>query len=532
MILKKTILLAMLALANGVFAESTEKYWVYFIGKCDGKVALSENAMEKRLLRNVSLDITDVPICPDYIASIKSVGAQVIMQSRWFNAAVVEIENIAILDQFDFIKTVSPVQKYIPTSKEVYLKRNEEFIPLKKGDFSYGAAEQQILQLNGISLHNDGFSGQGMEIAIFDGGFFDVDSHKIFDRLRDENRILDTYDFVDRDSNVYGSSYHGTQVLSTIAAWFPDSIIGTAPDASFYLFRTEDVGSETLVEEYYWLQAAEHADSIGVDVINSSLGYTTFDDSTTNHTYEMLDGNTTLVTRAADMAAAKGILVVNSAGNSGNGPWYYIGAPADGDSVMAIGAVDVIGNIAGFSSRGPSYDGDVKPNVSARGQAAAVAGYNNEAVTYANGTSFASPIMAGMSACLWQKHPNASNMDIFDAIQRSAHLYDNPDDDYGHGIPDFEVASNILSLSVNETNMFSLQLIPNPVASNFKIYWKEGVIVEQVELIDMTGRIVQVWRLNNTSNRVTLQLPMIISRGMYQLKVIAGNQSETIKLVH
>jgi serine protease AprX len=532
MILKKYLLATLLAITSITFAQNTNKYWVYFDGKCATKPALSKNALQKRLDKNLSLDNSDIPVCANYIQALNNAGISIVMKSRWFNAAVVTIENSLILAQFDFVKEVVAVKKYIPTVKNVELRNEVPFTPSKKGTFSYGAAEQQILQLNGIVLHDDGFSGQGMEIAIFDGGFFDVDSHKVFERLRNENRILGTYDFVEGDSNVYESSRHGTQVLSTIAAWVPDSIVGTAPNASFYLFRTEDVRSESLVEEYYWLQAAEAADSLGVDVINSSLGYTTFDDTTTNHTYEMLDGNTTLITRAADMAASKGILVVNSAGNSGNGPWYYIGAPADGDSVFTIGAVDVIGNIAGFSSRGPAADGDLKPNVSARGQSAVVAGYNNGAFTYASGTSFSSPIMAGMSACLWQKHPSASNMDIKDAIERSAHLYNNPNDDYGYGIPDFVAASNMLSLSIHENNTFTFELAPNPVTSNFSISWQEGVFVTQIELIDMTGRIIQVWKVSGTGNTQTLQLPTVISRGLYQLKIIAGNQSQTIKLMH
>ncbi len=513
--------------------QNIERQWVYFKGKCANQPALSEKALQKRLDRGIIIDELDWPVCADYVQALKGLGYKVLMQSRWLNAVVVEATSWEAVESLSFVRNTSPVLSYRPMQRmEGGLSKKQDLgLPLKT-NFAYGEAYEQIAQLNGVLLHDSGYAGAGMDIAVFDAGFFGVDNHPVFQKLRDENRILQTRDFVEGDSMVFEASYHGTQVLSTMGGWMPDSIVGTAPEANFYLFRTEDVSSETLVEEFYWMQAAEYADSIGVDVINSSLGYTTFDDTTTSHSYEDMDGNTTLVTRAADMAAAKGILVVNSAGNSGSGSWYYIGAPADGDSVMAIGAVSIIGEVAGFSSRGPSSDGDVKPNVMARGQAAVVVGYGESAYTYANGTSFSSPIMAGMSACLWQKHPEFSNMEIKDAIERSAHLYLSPNDDYGYGIPDFVKASEILSLSINETEQISLSLYPNPVRNRFFITLRREARNIHTSLYDMTGRLVYEWPPSMGSYSMSYVLPAHIPEGVYQLVLKSEGKVQSLKLVH
>ena len=298
--------------------------------------------------------------------------------------------------------------------------------------------------LNGDILHRMGYDGTGMLVAVLDGGFSNVDIMPFFDTLRATNRILEGRDLVDNDDYVYESSSHGSHVLSTMAANLPGMLVGTAPGATYVCIKTEDVRSELRIEEDNWVAGAEYADSLGVDVINSSLGYTTFNIKSMSHEYKDLDGNTSRATIGADIAASKGMLVVVSAGNEGNGRWKYVGAPADADSVMAVGALDRDGDRVKFSSQGPTADGRVKPSVMARGGKSVVGSLYSYEVDSVDGTSFASPIMAGMVTSLWQAFPNKTNMEIIRAIEKSADRYDSPDKKHGHGTPDFYKAYRLL----------------------------------------------------------------------------------------
>src|SRR5258706_324851 len=255
----------------------------------------------------------------------------------------------------------------------------------------YVPALHQLQMINGDFLHSLGYRGKGMLIAVMDAGFNNANTIPVFQDLIADNRILATHDFVQGDSNVYGHHFHGTAVLSCMAAHLPGYMIGTAPDAEYILLRTEDAATEYIIEEYNWACGAEYADSAGADVFNTSLGYTTFDDPLYNHTYADMNGDSAVITIAADIAASKGILVVNSAGNSGGGPWNYIGAPADGDSVLTVGGVDSLKVIYARSSHGPSFDGRVKPNACAQGLNAYL-DFANAAFGYGSGTSFASKV--------------------------------------------------------------------------------------------------------------------------------------------
>jgi serine protease AprX len=268
--------------------------------------------------------------------------------------------------------------------------------------------------------------------------------------------------------------------------------VGTAPKAFYWLLRSEDTGSEFPIEEDNWIAAAEFADSVGADVINSSLGYTVFDDDNMSHTYEQMDGNTCRVTIGADLAVSKGMIVVNSAGNSGNDNWKYVGAPADGDSVLAIGAVDASGNYASFSSIGPTYDGRTKPDVVAQGQDTYVVSSDGN-VNTSNGTSFASPVLAGLVTCLWQANPNKKNTDIIDAIKKSASQYNTPDKYLGYGIPNFPVAHKILSgfTAYNKPGENSFNLYPNPFSSELMVILNVlNIDNANIEIIDLKGKLV------------------------------------------
>ncbi|MEL6133168.1 MAG: S8 family serine peptidase, partial [Bacteroidota bacterium] len=289
-----------------------------------------------------------------------------------------------------------------------------------------------------------GMTGKGVRVAVFDAGFPGTDTIEVFQKMREEDRLIATYDFVDNDPFVFHKSSHGTQVLSTIAAYLPGKMIGTAPDASFVLCRTENSGSERHVEEYNFLKAVEFADSVGVDIIHASLGYTAFDPGEGDYTYEDMDGNTAITTKAVDMAAARGILVTISAGNEGSSKWHYIAAPCDADTVLCVGSVDKYTKHSRFSSYGPTYDGRIKPDVVALGTRTTLASPSGT-LTAGNGTSYAGPLMAGFVACLKQAHPERSHTEIIQAVRLSGDQAWNPDSAYGYGVPNALVADEYLS---------------------------------------------------------------------------------------
>ncbi len=455
-----------------ILCSQTDNWWVFFNDKdCDARIQLSDRSIDRRLQQKIPFDIHDLSICQNYIDSLEIDGVTIRQYSRWFNAVSISIHSESLLESilaYSFVKKVQPVNK-IRTKHKTFLSFDNKFSKHEERSgsfFSYGSSFNQINMLGGVDLHNEGFLGENMVIAVFDAGFNQAQTLPIFENLWDNNQIQDTYDFVDNDDDVFSGSSHGTMVLSTMGGYMVDSLIGTAPEATYMLFRTEDSGSETLIEEDNWAAAAEYADSVGVDIINSSLGYTIlYDDTLNSHSYSDMDGNSTLITNAADFAASRGMLVVNSAGNSGNSEWYYIGAPADGDSVLAVGAVNAIGDIASFSSRGPSYDGRVKPNVCAQGVYAVVADLDST-IRVANGTSFSAPIIAGLAACLWQAAPELNNMDILNSIEQSAHLFYNPNDSLGYGIPDFHQAY-LANLNINVEFSDNISIYPNPFQTGF-----------------------------------------------------------------
>ena len=415
---------------------------------------LSAKALQRRANQNISIDSTDLPVNTSYIQSVLNTGAVTLLnRSKWLNAIVIQTNDAAALNAINnlsFVKSSNPIALRIGNTQPIN-KFDEVLTPLlRTGNtegandyYNYGTAVGQIQITNGQFLHNIGLRGQTMTMSLLDGGFFGYQTNTAFDSARNNNQFLGTWDFVANEISVNEDNAHGMNCLSEICANWPGTLVGTAPKANFWLFRTEDVATEQPIEEYNWASGAEYADSVGTDIISSSLGYNTFDNAVFNHTYADMNGNTTPCSIAADLAAKKGILVVNSAGNSGNNSWKYIIAPADGDSVFAIGATNTSGTIAGFSSFGPSSDGQVKPNVVTAGQNIIVAGTNSQPAT-SSGTSFSCPNMAGLSACLWQGFPEYNNMKIIDAIQKSADKYNTPDDHYGYGIPNMKTAFGIL----------------------------------------------------------------------------------------
>ena len=385
-------------------------------------------------------------------------------------------------------------------------------------------------------LHNLGYHGQNMIIAQLDAGFFGVDTMHVFDSLRNDNRILGVKDFVNPGGNVYSEHTHGMMVLSLMAGNISGQLIGTSPKAEFWLLRSEDAPTEYIIEEYNWVSAAEFADSVGADIINSSLGYSIFDDTLQNHTYDDLDGSTTVVSRGANIAASRGILVVNSAGNSAQTPWHRIIAPADADSVLTIGAVDENENYAPFSSVGNTADGRIKPDIVSQGANTVVASAQGGIMT-GNGTSFSSPLIAGAVACLWQANPNATNIQIINTVKLSANQFNNPDSLLGYGIPNFALAHTLLAnLNINEevnNNFFTI--FPNPFNDGFSLsYFSVFNQSIKIDICDFTGKMVfllpkiEISKGNNVLNINNLSG---ISKGIYFLKVSGESMSIIRKLV-
>ncbi|MEN8225950.1 MAG: S8 family serine peptidase, partial [Bacteroidota bacterium] len=397
--------------------------------------------------------------------------------------------------------------------------------------FDYGPSYNQIHMINGDHLHDVGYRGQGMLIGVLDAGFANADNLAVFDSLWDHNQIIATHDFVSGGPVTFDQHSHGTAVLSIMGGNYAGEIIGTAPKASYILMRTEDGPSEYIIEEYNWVSGAEFADSLGADILNTSLGYNEFYDTLQNHTYENMDGNTAPITIGADIAASRGIVVVNSAGNAGTWAWYYITAPADGDSVFSIGSVNAQGNPSGFSSHGPTYDGRIKPNVAAQGEGAYYA-LTGGGFQYGNGTSFSSPVMAGMMACLRQAHPEMNNMELINAVQESASIATAPDNKIGYGIPDFMAALTVVE--VNADAISDIKLYPNPFSSSIEIaFYAENRTNSVISILDMTGRLVfeHQFMLNKGKNRLKLSSLDNIPAGIYFMRMEVDGTAVAMKIV-
>ncbi len=546
----KKILLSVLTLICllpvGFAQTAPNKYWVKFTDKINTPYSLnnpsdflSSRAIQRRLAQNILYSENDLPVDPAYIDSLESTGAEILTRSKWFNAVTIYTTNQQILNQIQAFSFVQAIQKVAQLKTNHYeqvnlyreVRQDNSAYPFSIND--YGAGANQIEMINGHILHNDGFDGSGVVIAVLDAGFLNADTLPSFQSLWSNKQILGVRDFVSGDTTVFEDHPHGMSVLSTMGGNLPGQLIGTSPGASFWLLRSEDTGSEYVVEEDNWVAAAEFADSVGADIINSSLGYTDFDNPAQNHTYEDMDGNSTHVTIGADIAASKGILVVNSAGNSGNNPWQYIGAPADGDSVLSVGAVDEFGYYASFSSTGPTFDKRIKPNVAAQGAPAAIQSTSG-IISYGNGTSFSSPIIAGAAACLWQAHPAMTNMQLLEAIQQSGSQYMNPDSLLGYGIPNFAQAHAILSNIeiLQETN---LRVSPNPFVDYFilEMYSTDTQDVA-VELYDIMGRMQVRKHLNGSfRNYLSIEINELgyLQSGIYILKIITRVNSYQVKIM-
>ena len=484
------------------YAQDTHKYWIQFTDKQYNNYSvdqpgqfLSPRAVSRRVKNNIPVLQSDLPVTCAYKDSLKLAGCDILNTSKWLNGAIVTIPDTNLIDDLLLMNFISEV-KHIYSSHDKEKNDNSVVPAVNKHDASLADADsgeylRQIQLHNGDVLHKAGFMGKGIYIAVIDAGFSGVDKFPGFDSLFINKQVLATRDFVDGGSYVFDASYHGTSVLSVMAANEPKKLIGTAPEASYLLLRSEDIGSEYIIEEYNWACAAEYADSLGADIINSSVGYVTFDDEKQNHTYSEFDGESAVISLAAKMAASKGMLVVNSAGNKGDDNWRYIVLPADADSMLTVGAVDSAGKRADFSSVGPTADGRIKPDVMAMGKNIIV--YNHSGnIKQGSGTSFSAPIISGLAACLWQANPDVSKTEIINVIKLSASQSSSPESLMGYGIPDFMHAHHILkNTNDDEHSKKKIQVMPNPFNNHLYL----GLLVGDcekvnIEVITISGKKV------------------------------------------
>lgn len=436
-------------------AAPPRKWWVEFADKnnspyclCRPAEFLSSRALERRARAGIELRENDLPVNPDYVQALLEQGATLHNTSRWLNAATViaDSSTALALKALPFVRTV----RYIGIELPAVNPRNRSpkaRAPLTElphipggGKSAYGYAGLQNSLLGVPFVHAAGHRGAGIWIAVMDGGFTNVDTLPFFDSVALAGRLYQGWDFVERDGAVFESAMHGTSVLSVMAADLPGYFVGTAPDATYFLLKTEDTASESPTEESNWIAGAEWADSIGVDIINASLGYTAFNDTTLNHNYAELDGRTAIGSRGAAIAATKGMIICNSAGNSGDEPWHYVGVPADAPGLIAVGAVQHDGSRASFSSEGPTPDGRIKPDLVAPGDEVVVAGNLGTELGLSSGTSLASPMLAGAIASLWSVFPEKTAAELLDAIFAAADQAEAPDNARGYGLPNMAKA--------------------------------------------------------------------------------------------
>ncbi len=536
------------------------KYFVKFTDKNNNgfnisnpSAFLSTKAIARRTKNTYPITIEDLPVNNNYVIGVQNAGGLTFARTKWYNGVVVTINTqtiynaIAALPYVQNLKAIAlRTNSKVPIANEEIEKQGTQIIQqniaLNKiqvlDRYLYGPAYNQVAMLGGVCMHNKGFDGAGTTVVILDSGFENADVMTAFDSVRNENRILSTYDFVDMNTSVYTDHNHGANVFSCIGSNVPNTLVGTAPKAKFHLCRTEDVGSEYPIEEYNWVAGLEYADSVGADVVNSSLGYTVFNDPIYNHTFQELDGRTSPASNATSLAARRGIVVCNSAGNDGNGAWYHIGVPADGDSMLAVAAVNANRIRVGFSSVGNSADGRIKPDVAAQG------GSTHLAYTFGNnfgpssGTSFSSPLMAGMVACLIQAHPNLKAMQIMNAIKQSASQFSTPDSLLGYGIPNFCKADSILNGISTFAPQFvvksEMKIFPNPFDNEIQLQIQSIYVNEKIsiEVYDILGKRIKQLDYFSVANKNSIILNMNdLDRGTYTLRVKLLDQIKTFSII-
>lgn len=538
------ITIAIFAFAWSISAQSPAKYWVQFKDKADSPYSierpeefLSPRAIEKRHRFNIEITEQDLPVNERYIKELLSIDTSMVLltKSKWLNGVTVystekdiaqRIKKLSFVAMCDCTAKLSdeedfsyPQSSYTPPTNVKQVIADNAI----GGDQAYGATTMQVGMNQAHWLHRLGAHGEGMLMVVMDVGFENTNKLSYFEALRDEGRLLGTRNFVFPGRSVFISGSHGTEVLSCITGFKENEFVGTAPKASFYLAKTEDSRSENKIEEDNWVAGLEWADSLGCDVLNSSLGYYKFDNAAQSYQYEEMNGKISRATQAASIAASKGIIVCISAGNEGDGNWHYITCPADAENVITVGAIDIEGEMAEFSSYGPTADGRVKPDAVAVGSRVKVVTPADK-VQSSYGTSFSSPVLSGMVACLWQLFPNEKPETIISAVQNSGSNSSRPTAQAGYGVTNFLKAYNTLARNYDAEVLVFLDQATENTSCNGIFYTKTKASQFTIEVrvdghpdvltrvISTKGKMIENgWR----ANKFKLKLPKLYSNEEY-----------------
>ncbi len=549
------ILLILLCFTNFLFADSYY-FFVQFKDKNNSPYSLdnpaaylSSKSIQRRSEQQIAIDSTDLPVNATYINQVVNQGVSFHSSSKWMNGITVITNDsslMGLIRPLSFVKRVEYTGKIL-TAQPAPALRTKRMDPEDAQEFEhdvepvyeleYGYAAAQLNQLNGKALHDMGYTGKDILIGVLDAGFRNVDTNPAFDSLRIQNRLSGIKSIIDPSVNVYQEDTHGANVLSIMAGNLPGQFVGVAPHASYWLIQTEYVPTEYMVEVDFWVRGLEFADSLGVDVINSSLGYTEFDDISMNFTYADMNGQVSRASRAAYLASRKGIIVCTSAGNDGNKAWKYISSPADADGILTVGAVNSSGTIAAFSSFGPTADSRIKPEVCATGWGTTLVDLNGNLVFNGNGTSYSSPIIAGLAACYLQyckeQLPQSYSVDLIrQHIINSTDRFSSPDNQYGYGIPDFQQV--LYQTATN--NRFELQA-EFPVKLKYLAETGEISIIKQptsenqellLQIITPTGKIIHQQLLADMVDAVNIRhLPA----GLYLARISYQGYSQVSKIL-
>ena len=538
------LFLLLMAVAFGYAQVAPDIYWVQFTDKNNSPYSidnpeafLSPRALQRRANQGIGIDEYDIPVNPQYLQAVADCGAELLNPSKWLNGVTVHTTDSEVIEAINALEFVSVVRNCPNDPKAQEIKERWLANEQRYGEFHrgmngyYGGGATQIMQINGNALHDSGFQGEGVIVAVLDGGFIGAQNHPAFDNMREEGRLLGTRDFVYGSTSVYSQSAHGTSCLSTMAAYVPNTFVGTAPKASYYLLHTEDVETENIVEEYNWVSGAEYADSLGVDVCTTSLGYIDFDMSQWDHTQSHFDGHTAPMSIGAEIAVSRGMICLNSAGNEGQSNQCTLGIPADAEHVLTVGAVDGSGNRAQFSSVGPTYDGRIKPDVMAMGQDTFVADASGDYYN-GNGTSFSTPVMAGAVTCLRQAYPYATVQEICDVVRQCSNRANNPNSLYGYGIPDFSQALEMLHVSepAEPYSGHIISVYPNPAKGAVHVMLDQGAKAE-LTVFDMMGCQLYTYDFNGLNHTTLENYLNNLDSGVYFINAVSDLGSQTLKIV-
>ena len=545
-ILKFTYLLSILLIDFYPISAQANRYVVFLTDKNNSayslnkpEVFLSARSLARKKRHNIDIDLLDLPVSDTYLQDLSSLNLDVFFTSKWMNALLIQTDSstsqdVALKPYVDSVVFVAPGVKL--TSEYGNYEWPDVFEEPKN---HLESSNLQLAMMNVHQMHADGYQGEGILIAVLDAGFLGANLFKPLESVFRENRLIAAKDFVTNGGNPFLYSGHGTGAWSTIASDY-NNFVGTAPKAEFILCVTEDVSSEYRIEEYNWLLAAEYADSLGADIITSSLGYSDFTDSSMDYIYQDMDGQTALITRASNLAIKKGLLVVTSAGNEGNDNWRYITAPADGIGNITVGSVKSDYNISSFSSQGPTADNRIKPDLVALGQGTTLLTLNGD-ISQANGTSFSAPLIAGFSAGIWQSHPEFTNLEVVDYLHNLGTRFDEPDNYFGYGIPIYltekdsliETDTTILSLSEFATE--HITVYPNPIYGNvvsLKIDSKVDIYPLHIKLLGLEGNIVSEHNVLKAPSQGLISMNISNTRsGVYILILSSRKMSRKIKLI-